>query len=189
MKTKLLTLSLCAIFSLTSFASADDLSLPSEAATAIFKKFPKGKVTHIAIEEDTELELYEVEVIDSGKHHAVKVTNTGLVLTIETETPLKFAPNPVQEAFGSIHEKAKVSAVTKVEALVEMKVKTLDKAKTIYNVYLERNGLVARAEISADGVLRGPVFWKTAAANGDEDHDEEDEEEEEDDPDVVEESR
>lgn len=165
MTIKMLAAVLGLVFTATFLAFADDHStaLSSEAATAIFNKFPSGKVLHIEIEEDVELDLFEVELLDKGVHHDVKVTKTGLILTVETETPLKFSPDPVQKSLAAFHNKAKISEVTKVEVLVDMKVKTLEKAKTVYHVTIERNGLIGHAKVSADGVLKGPVFWKTPA--------------------------
>lgn len=128
-------------------------ALPSAAAAAVKKAFPKATITEVEVEREHGMKLYEVELTQDGKETEVEVSPDGVIVGVETQVAEKDLPNAVKKAIAKAAKGAKILKIEKEEVRAVVKLVELKTPRVIYEAELAKDGKKMELEISADGTI------------------------------------
>ena len=151
--------------------------LPTAAAAAVKKAFPKATIDEVERERES-IALYEVELQRDGKEFEVVVTPDGQIVAVEKQVARGDLPEAVAKKLADLAGDAKIKQIEKEEIHAVVKVVKLKKPKVVYEAEFVKDGKEIEVKITVDGKLLGTKAEKTAKH---ERHDKDDDDDEDDD--------
>ena len=91
--------------------------VPKAVLDALKAKFPAGEMKGAGKETEDDETIYEITLVDRGKHIDVSVDEEGEIEEVETEIAAGDLPKPVAE---SLHAKYPEATIRKAEEIVEI---------------------------------------------------------------------
>ena len=137
----------------TAICSAGEMSAksaPRPVMQTVTARFKDAKVVGVAREKtEDQKEVYEVSLVDQGRHIDVILNPDGSMVLFEREIAFKELPQPVAATLGEQYAKARYKLVEEVYKMVEGK-----EALAYYEMLLtDSKKQVAAVEIAADGKI------------------------------------
>ncbi len=129
-------------------------ALPSAAAAAVKKAFPKATVGKIEREKEG-IVLYEVELEQNGKEFEVEVTAYGRIVSMEKKVARTDLPGPVARTLAREAGDAKIEEIEKEKIHAVVKLVILDTPQIVYEAKFVQNGKTIEVKIAEDGKLLG----------------------------------
>jgi uncharacterized membrane protein YkoI len=147
--------------------------LPSGAAAAIKRAFPKATIGEVGREREGVL-LYEVELKQDDEEIEVEVTGDGQIIEVERKVPKGALPKAVAKTLGKLAGNAKVEEIEKEEIHAVLKLVKLKSPRVVYEVEFIQDGKKVEVKIAQDGTFLGE---EVEDEDDDDDDDDEDEKE------------
>jgi uncharacterized membrane protein YkoI len=121
--------------------------LPKAVADAVKARFPEGKITDAAKEEDDGKVVYDVELKMNGRKYESDILANGTILEVEKEIDAKDLPAAVIKAIDAQYPKSTIKEVMEVN-----KVKGKEEKPDHYEVTLKTSdGKEAESLLTLDG--------------------------------------
>jgi uncharacterized membrane protein YkoI len=122
-------------------------SLPKAVADAVKARFPEGKITDAAKEEDDGKVVYDVELKMNGRKYESDILANGTILEVEKEIDAKDLPAAVTKAIDAQYPKSTIKEVMEVN-----KVKGKEEKPDHYEVTLKTSdGKEVESLLTLDG--------------------------------------
>jgi uncharacterized membrane protein YkoI len=122
-------------------------SLPKAVASAVKARFPSGKITDAAKEEDDGKVVYDIELKMDGRKYETDIQADGTLLEVEKEVAAKDVPASVTKAVDAKYPKATIKEVMEVN-----KVKGKEEKPDHYEVTIKTaDGKEVESLLTLDG--------------------------------------
>jgi uncharacterized membrane protein YkoI len=121
--------------------------LPKAVADAVKARFPEGKITDAAKEEDDGKVVYDVELKMNGRKYESDILADGTILEVEKEVDAKDLPAAVTKAVEAQYPKSTIKEVMEVD-----KVKGKEEKPDHYEVTIKTSdGKEVESLLTLDG--------------------------------------
>jgi hypothetical protein len=149
-------LAVCAEAPATATAPAEAaIALPDAAKAAIAKAFPNATVGKVSNARGRGAVSYLVAMTEGDKKFDVRVTESGVIVSVATPVKLADLPKVVADAVTANAEGAKVDSATKVEMRVNFRTQEpLEKPMYAYAIHLIKGDEEATLMVAEDGTVR-----------------------------------
>jgi hypothetical protein len=97
--------------------------LPKAVAEALKARFPQGKITSAAKEEDEKSVVYDIELVEHERKFETDIKEDGTMLEVEKEIKIKDLPAAITKAVETEHSKATILEVMEVNKVERKKEK------------------------------------------------------------------
>jgi hypothetical protein len=133
------------------------ITLPDAAKGAIEKAFPKATMGKVSNAPGRGGVSYLVAMTEGDKKFDVRVTESGVIVSVATPVNLADLPKAVADAATANAEGAKVDSASKVEMRVDFRTQEpLEKPMYFYAIRLIKDNEQATLMVGEDGTVRRP---------------------------------